>query len=284
MKKELLASLFVFGVIVAALFWLHKVFLDAEGVAAEGYWIAFVPVFVGALVVGYIFLGQILEIQRRHERRLEHLVRETLHEINLPLSTIEANVQMLRSSCDTDKAARRLGRIGDALKRLQRLYRVLAYELKKEFAPPEREEFDLCGVLGERAEWFASLGRSPIEVACDPLQVRTDRIGFEQTIDNLLENALKYSPADEPVTVRLRGTRLEIADRGKGMDEGELLRVFERYYQADGAVEGEGIGLSIVKRYCDTEGIGLQIRSRKGEGTVVTLDLSRIAKRATISS
>ena len=69
-----------------------------------------------------------------------------------------------------------------------------------------------------------------------------------------------------------------IRDEGIGMDENEILQVYERYYQSDRQVRGEGIGLAIVKRYCDDEGIALRIISRKGEGTTIHLDLKKIIR------
>jgi len=61
-----------------------------------------------------------------------------------------------------------------------------------------------------------------------------------------------------------------------GMDETQLVRVFERYYQGDKQQDGEGIGLALVKTYCDTEGIGIQVHSQKTKGTKVILNLSKI--------
>jgi len=55
------------------------------------------------------------------------------------------------------------------------------------------------------------------------------------------------------------------------------VKIYEKYYQEDSQKEGEGIGLALVKAYCDRENIAIQIKSRKGEGTTVTLDLRQIA-------
>ncbi len=60
---------------------------------------------------------------------------------------------------------------------------------------------------------------------------------------------------------------LSVEDKGVGMGPTELLRVHERYYQADDKKDGKGIGLALVKAYCDEEGIDIQIKSEKGVGT-----------------
>ena len=279
MRSPLWWSLALFGVILLAFFGIHYLFLKQQGFEEGNYLTALALLFPAALVVGYIFLTQLLEQQERQEERLEHLVREVLHEINLPIATIEANLSMARKSIPEreDRLHRRLGRIDSAAKRLKKLYRELAYNIRREIMPVEKERFELRDLVEERLAFFRGLGRNEIRADLEALEVLADRIGLEQVLDNLLENAMKYSEAGDPIEVTLKGRRLAIRDRGIGMDENEILRIFERYYQSDSRRKGEGIGLSIVKRYCDENGLDLKIRSRKGEGTEVAIYFDRAA-------
>ena len=281
MRPQLRWGLFIFGVILFAFFGIHYFFLRQQGFSEENYLTGTLFLIPAALVVGTIFLSQLLEHQERQEERLEHLVREVLHEINLPIATIEANLSMVRKTISPEESrlARRLDRIASASRRLKKLYRELAYNIRREIMPVEKERFDLSRLLEERLAFFREMGRNPLEVTLTPLEIEADRVGMEQTLDNLLENAMKYSPKEAPIRVILEGKTLRIRDRGIGMDENEILRIFERYYQGNRGVRGEGIGLSVVKRYCDENGIGLKIRSRKGEGTEVVLDLERACPR-----
>jgi len=274
MKKELIWALVIFGVIIVAFFGIHALFLIQEGFDRSNYLTAFLILFPGVMIVGYIFLSSLLESRHRQAQELEHLVREVLHEINLPLSTIEANTSMILKKSEDERLRKRIKRIEAASKRLARLYRELSYNIKRQIAPVERERFDLAETVAERAAFFRELGRNPIETALEPFRICADRIGLEQVLDNLLENAMKYSEKTEPITIRLREGELLIRDRGIGMDENEILKIYERYYQSDRNVKGEGIGLALVKRYCDDEGIRLRIRSTPGEGTEVSLDFS----------
>ncbi len=274
MKKELTGSLVIFGTIIVAFFGIHFLFLAQEGFDRSNYLTALAILFPGVMIVGYIFLSGLLEGRRRQEEELEHLVREVLHEINLPLSTIEANTSMILKKSDDERLTKRIRRIEAASKRLARLYRELSYNIKRQIAPVERERFDLSEVVEERAGFFREMGRNPIETNLEPTFITADRIGLEQTLDNLLENAVKYSDKMDPIEIQLEGGELLIRDRGIGMDENEILRIYERYYQSDRNVRGEGIGLALVKRYCDDEGIGLRLRSVPGEGTEVSLDFS----------
>ena len=95
-------------------------------------------------------------------------------------------------------------------------------------------------------------------------------------IDNLLMNAMKYSDKNAPITLTLNNSTLEISDKGIGMDETQLLKVYERYYQVDNQKTGQGIGLALVKSYCDAEKIGIEIKSEKNLGTTVSLNLEQI--------
>jgi signal transduction histidine kinase len=106
--------------------------------------------------------------------------------------------------------------------------------------------------------------------------LKADKIGFEKIVDNLLVNAMKYSNKTSPINISLKGSVLGIEDKGIGMDETELLKVYERYYQTDSRLKGEGIGLALVKAYCDDEGISIDIKSKRGVGTTVYLDLSKL--------
>ncbi|MCB4751101.1 MAG: ATP-binding protein, partial [Sulfurovum sp.] len=94
--------------------------------------------------------------------------------------------------------------------------------------------------------------------------------------DNLLVNAMKYSSKEMPIEIRLTNDTLKIIDRGIGMDETQIVKVFEHYYQGDIRQKGEGIGLALVKAFCDGEKITITINSQKDKGTEVILDLTKI--------
>ena len=278
MKQDLKWALAIFGVILIAFFGIHFLFLLQQGFSQKSYLTGLVFLLPASLVVGYIFLTQLLERHERQEEHLEHLVREVLHEINLPIATIQANVEMARKRLEPEeeKLRKRLERIAASTHRLQKLYRELSYNIRREIMPIEKEPFDLAELLRERIAFFEELGRNKIVMELEPTEIVADKIGMEQVLDNLLENAMKYSPKSEKIEVTLRNGVLRIVDYGVGMDENELLHVFERYYQSDRRKKGEGIGLSIVKRYCDENGLTLKIRSRPGEGTEVSIYLDRL--------
>jgi len=275
--RDYLFPLLIFAVIILAFFGVHFVYLYNNSHTDLEYLKAFIILFPASLVVGYIYIVQLLEENKRHTRNMEHLVKEVLHEINLPISTIKANISMLKRSENDTKMQKRLDRIDRATVRLEKLYRELSYNIKREIMPIAKEEFDLKDVIIENCEFFKELKRNPILLDLESSIVVSDKIGFMQVFDNILENAFKYSDSIEtPIKIVLKNAILSIEDRGIGMDESEILKVYERYYQGSSSSAGEGIGLAIVKRYCDEEGIYLKIESKKGEGTKVIMDFGKL--------
>ena len=230
-----------------------------------------------SIILGYIINAYILSHKLKIDENLLHLTKEILHELNIPISTIQANSTLLKRTLkDNEKSLKRLSRIDASTERLERLYAELVYSIKKEIHTIEKEEFLLKELIEERVESMKLLNRNPFILKLEPFSVYVDKIGFEKMLDNIISNAMKYSDKDAPIVILLEGHNLSIIDQGIGMDETELITIYERYYQLDNTAYGEGIGLALVKAYCDDEKIKIRITSKKEEGTKVSLDLSSI--------
>lgn len=232
---------------------------------------------VPTVLMGMLMAALALEPLRSHFEQLERFSRETLHELNLPISTITANASMLKKNCVDEKSLRRLERIEEATAMLRARHDELNYLIKKQMQMEQIEVFALDTLLHERVDFLSALyGRFEWSVAIEPTQIRADAIGLAKVIDNLIENAVKYSGASRRIEVELKEARLRITDFGVGMDEGVLLHIFDRYYQNDATMPGFGIGLHLVKRYCDRHRIGLHVKSVKDEGTTVVLNFKEV--------
>jgi signal transduction histidine kinase len=111
-------------------------------------------------------------------------------------------------------------------------------------------------------------------IACDPLLLR-------RAIDNLLDNAVKYSEADTPVTFHVepngRSVAFEIVDRGIGMSPTELDQAFTPFWRADDSrtrkTGGVGLGLALARRIARAHGGDVTLASRPGEGTTARLEV-----------
>ena len=142
------------------------------------------------------------------------------------------------------------------------------------------EPADVQDVVGTALEHLGGIARGrEIRVRIEPNLplLNLDPVLIAQALVNVLDNALKYSPADQPVDVRVRtaGENLEIQveDRGIGIASTDLERVFERFYRAPrvGPVSGMGLGLSISRRFVEAHGGTLQAASPGQTGAVMTV-------------
>ena len=243
-----------------------------------------VSLFIATVVgLGYTLSSYILSQKFAVDENLLHLTKEILHELNIPISTIKANTSLLKRTLkENEKGLKRLSRIDASTGRLERLYLELVYSIKKEIHSVEKEQFLLEALIVERVEELKLLNRNPFVLKLESHNIYVDKIGFEKVLDNLLSNAMKYSDKDATIEICLENNVLKILDHGIGMEETELISIYERYYQLDNKAYGEGIGLALVKAYCDDEKIKIVIDSKKGEGTKISLDLNAIAFKFTL--
>lgn len=258
------------AVIVGCIYVVHEIFeFHRWGIIA-------LLSLIGAVGMGKIVSKVAMEPLREYFNHLDRFSKETLHELNLPINTITANLSMLRKTNGDEKSLKRLERIEMATVMLKERYNELDYLIKKQMERESIETFDLSDLIEERLIFLRPLyPHVQWEIASEPCRVTLDRIGFAKVIDNLVDNGVKYSSSPAKIHIELSGNRLTVRDQGRGMDEMTLVRIFDRYYQNDATMAGFGIGLGLVKRYCDRYRIGLQVHSQVDEGTCVTLELNR---------
>jgi two-component system phosphate regulon sensor histidine kinase PhoR len=246
--------------------------------------------------------GAVLVLHDTSElRRLERLRREFVanvsHELKTPLSVIKACVETLIEGAVEDPEHRGpfLDKIDDQADRLHALILDLlslariesgeeAFELR---AVPLGPEVAACvEAHRDRAE-ARSLLLEAVPPADGTAEVAAwaDEEAVRQILDNLVDNALKYTPPGGRVKVRWRvqdgQACLEVEDTGIGIPEQDLPRIFERFYRVDKArsreLGGTGLGLSIVKHLVQAMHGNVRATSRVGEGTTFLVQLPQPA-------
>ena len=227
-------------------------------------------------------------------RRLEAVRRDFVanvsHELKTPVTAIRGMVETCLDDAAMDEATRRrfLGRIADQSVRLSALVTDLLTLSRLESQPEAlvREPLDLrepvraaVAALGPTAE------RQGLALAVEapdaPLPVTGDPTALRQVIDNLLDNAIKYTPSGGRVTARLRRdgatAGLEVADTGIGIEPRHQDRIFERFYRVDTArsreMGGTGLGLAIVKHIALAHGGRVAVESAPGVGSTFRVAL-----------
>lgn len=125
-------------------------------------------------------------------------------------------------------------------------------------------------------------GRFRVDVQAESLLMMIDGPKIGQVLENLTTNAIKYSPEDSLIDIRITATadevQISIQDQGKGMTPEQLQHVFEKFYRADSsdtAVRGLGLGMSIAKMIIEEHGGSIWVESEHGKGTRACFSLPR---------
>jgi two-component system phosphate regulon sensor histidine kinase PhoR len=217
-------------------------------------------------------------------------VSTVTHELKTPLSTIRTVGEMLvrdrvRTPQDLKKYARILVQEENRLSRL--VNNLLAYARVTDvadvysFQPQEPADIVAEALLGFRRQLSDSEYQLDVDVPPDLPQIRADRTAMVLALDNLIDNAIRHSPAPPRVSITAaageRNVRFEVADRGVGIPPGELAHVRRRFVRGRGAKgSGSGLGLAIVSRIAEDHGGRMDIASEVGEGTKVTLSIPTV--------
>lgn len=223
-----------------------------------------------------LFSKPLLEPLFKSDENLQKAVKETIHELNIPISTIDLNVKMLEKNISDEKSLKRLNRIKDASNNLLKLYEQMEYSIKKELDKIEIQEFEINDILQESLQKFDDIKNGiRIETDIENIGLKCDRNGFSKVLDNLISNAIKYNQKEGFIRIVFAQEVLSIENSGKSIDTKNLFMVFDKYYQESDNNDGFGLGLNIVKEYCDKNSIEIKIEPKE-EGTVFHLNLKSI--------
>ena len=219
------------------------------------------------------------EALRRSDLVKTALLRAVSHDLRTPLTGIRTAVGALRNRTlhltDTDREEL-LDTIDVDSERLSRLVGDLLdlSRLEAGSALPEAELWSLDDLVRDAVD---SLGaRDRVEIVGEAPLVNVDAAQIRRVLANLVENALKYSSAEGTVLVRIGATRKEaivrVVDRGPGLPDAELERVFEPFYRRDER-SGAGLGLAIARGFATANGGRVWAESRPGQGATFALAL-----------
>ncbi len=228
------------------------------------------------------------EAALEHEREVSRLHRAftsvVSHQFRTPLSIIDASAQrMLRrgGAMSADEVVSRVTKIRKACQRLTRLMEstLNAARLEQGEISFNPRPCDLHQLIELVCEYQPEEDQNRIERALErlPQVALADSTLLEQAIQNLISNALKYSPASTVVVIRgeLQGGDVVISvdDSGVGIPADEMEFISERFYRARTAegVPGTGIGLNFVAQIMKLHGGQVEVRSVEGEGSTFTL-------------
>jgi two-component system phosphate regulon sensor histidine kinase PhoR len=231
-----------------------------------------------------LFLRDITERARMEAVRRD-FVGNVSHELRTPLTVITGYLGNFLAAADQlpEKFLRPLEQMTQQSQRMENLLKDLLWlsRIESEERLEKHEQVDIGALLQELKDELAGTypDRRILLRISSREKVAGDYRELYSAVSNLVQNAIKYSPGDTPVTVAWRvgkgGCHLSVSDLGMGIEQEHIPRLTERFYRVDdsrsSATGGTGLGLAIVKHVAASHGAQLKIESEPGAGSTFTL-------------
>ncbi|MCD6664615.1 MAG: transporter substrate-binding domain-containing protein [Hydrogenophaga sp.] len=222
--------------------------------------------------------------EQRARMEQSRLVAMLSHEVKTPLAIIDGAAQSLKLLMESgdQELLRRVDRIRQGVRRLDGLTtQFLAKDRLDDEAIALRPQITDCqGVVTSLQDGLDDGGRLQVEVDGDT-HIHADPVLLDVALRNLVTNALRYSPAESPVQVRLTGRRdtvtITVTDRGPGLAPEVRDNLFTSYLRGANVKDkpGAGLGLYLVKRVVDLHGGSISVHCETGVGTTFSLSFPR---------
>jgi signal transduction histidine kinase len=219
------------------------------------------------------FLNRFALPFKRVNQKLDNFIKDSMHEINTPLSIINVNIDLFNMKNPKNKY---LQRIKAATKTLSNIYNDMDYLIKNQQIVFEYQDIDASAFVRERILYFDEVAAmKDIVISADVedgITLYFNATQLQRIIDNNISNAIKYSYEKSKVEVTLRRIdgqcELVFKDYGFGIEDTN--KIFDRYYREETGKGGFGIGLNIVKSIMEETGIELAVQSTPKEGSTFT--------------
>jgi len=208
----------------------------------------------------------------------QQFIADAGHELRTPLTSLRTNIELLASNMVEDPEER-AELLNDMQLEVVEFVKIVE-ELIELSADPHLEEESMPVRLSEIAENIAERARRQthrqIEVTVDnPIEVMGYAMALEKAVRNLVENALKFGSESEPVEILVTGSQLEVRDRGEGIPDQHLEKIFNRFYRSSEVqgIPGSGLGLAITRQIVERHRGQVLARNHPEGGAVVGFKL-----------
>jgi signal transduction histidine kinase len=233
--------------------------------------------------------AQLFTSEQTAKNERDEFLSLVTHEIKNPLTSIKGYTELAEHSirsADVEGAADALHVIRDESARILRLAEDLL-EASRAAAGKfsvRMEQVDLRTIVQQIVSKYSATSQRQLRLDCDPTvpSIEGDPVRLAQVVENLVSNALKYSPEGTPVTVGLRSderlVRLTVQDQGAGIASEKLPLIFERFYRIEeegNVIKGTGLGLFITREIVRMHGGTIDVESVVDAGSTFIVQLPR---------
>ncbi|MBQ6652209.1 MAG: two-component sensor histidine kinase [Prevotella sp.] len=250
-------------------------------------------VFTLVLLITFLFTIATIFRQKRYTEIKNDFINNMTHELKTPIASISLAAQMLNDDSVTksERMTKHLSQtINDDTKRLRMLVeKVLQMSMfDRKSVSFNKKELDLNEMVENIASSFTlrvehTGGKIYTEIEAVDSSMFVDEIHFQNAINNLFDNAVKYRKPDQPLNIYIRTWNtndhlcFSIRDTGQGIKKENLKKVFEKFYRVHTGnvhdVKGFGLGLAYVKNIVDSMGGSISVDSEYGKGTKFIIKL-----------
>jgi signal transduction histidine kinase len=247
------------------------------------------PLKEGGLISGMVVAFQDIAERRRLERMKDEFISTVSHELRTPLTSLRASLGLIYSGTLDKRPEKQRQMLEMAIGNNDRLIRlvndILDFEKvekgKLSFDRQPVEAVDLLRRAADVAENVASLVRIAVRVEAASAQVLADEERILQVLNELVVNAIKFSPPDTTICLSAQPSQgseegpaevcFTVEDRGRGIAPEKLDRIFERFQQGDAsdsrALGGTGLGLALCRSIVEQHGGRIWAESTPGKGS-----------------
>ncbi|MBL7697234.1 MAG: two-component sensor histidine kinase [Chitinophagaceae bacterium] len=237
-------------------------------------------VFLGLIILGAVFMYRAVRRQFALQRQQENLMMAITHELKTPIAVTKLNLETLQKHhLDEQKKQKLIEMTLQETNRLTALANNILVSAQLEAGKKsDLEELNFSDLVQSCVNDF--MRRFPDRVwqsvISNDMEVEGDPLLLQILVNNLLENAVKYSPANSAVactlTLEASNVTLTVSDEGPGIPPDERKKVFQKFYRIGNeetrSSKGTGLGLYLCKKIADQHGATIKIESKPGGGSV----------------
>jgi two-component system, OmpR family, sensor histidine kinase CiaH len=246
-------------------------------------------VFLSVILIGAVFLYSAVMRQIRIQRQQQNFMMAITHELKTPISIARLNMETLQKHILDDSKKEKI--IKSSLQEINRLNTLtgnilVSAQLEGGSYLFNKEVLDFSRIVSDSCQDFASrFPNRPWDKELEPgLFISGDPLLMQILVNNLVDNAVKYSPPQSPITIILKKDAnqaiLEVRDKGTGIPKKEYKRIFQKFYRVGNedtrTSQGTGLGLYLCRKIAQDHYMQLRVSDNPGGGTIFTVRFNLI--------